>query len=222
MLHVPTKGASRFCGLRFSSSTVSTAIKTFTFSDTAPSRSRHRARVCHLSRVPYRTSSFLKESRVQTGDEVPSKRRQFKDVPVHPSILSYIRTIGVGKPNRHDAKRRERQGLVIPKKRHPLQQRRKNRNSSSKEQASGKSNLTTSTTTTTTTTTPPVPFGPKARPVKIISSVSQVQQQEQQNYGFPANYYRIPEVALVGRSNVGKSALSDVYTAVVNPGYERY
>lgn len=52
----------------------------------------------------------------------------------------------------------------------------------------------------------PLPFGPNALPVRIVSSVTAINLKDE-HQGFPAVRKDRPEVALIGRSNVGKSTL---------------
>ncbi|GAX09882.1 GTP-binding protein [Fistulifera solaris] len=52
----------------------------------------------------------------------------------------------------------------------------------------------------------PLPFGPNALPVRVIASVSAVNTLDE-NMGFPPVHKERPEIAFIGRSNVGKSTL---------------
>ena len=105
-----------------------------------------------------------------------SQRQQFRDIPVDPSILSYISSVGVGIPPR----------------------RRKPRRTNDVPDDSNASNPTSWKV--------PLPFGPNASRVRIIASVSAVHPQDE-NGGFPPIHKERPEIAFIGRSNVGKSTL---------------
>jgi GTP-binding protein len=106
-----------------------------------------------------------------------SQKQQFRDTPVDPSILKYITSVGVGIPPR----------------------RRKNRrNDNTPDEVSNANNPTSWKV--------PLPFGPNASPVRVIASVSAVNTLDE-NMGFPPVHKERPEIALIGRSNVGKSTL---------------
>lgn len=114
------------------------------------------------------------------SDPPISKRKQFRELPVHPKILTHIREIGVGMVPR-GGRRKSRQNHVIPWK--------LNRNHTSEDGVSPD------------VWKPPLPFGPEASPVKIIGVVKSIDDP------YPNTKEKIPEIAFIGRSNVGKSTL---------------
>ncbi len=173
-------------------------------------------------------------------------RKLFEQIPIHPSILQYIRSIGVGiAPRDTSGHRRRNKKLRFShnyqnedskqpplRKSRPLPQERR-------EQRQSPSTTTTTKTTPDHDTTheswiPPPPFGPKSLPVRVIGSVGaeavvvDTPDHPTSNHSstttdaittrtgtttnmnmnaFPKNASQIPEIAVMGRSNVGKSTL---------------
>lgn len=126
------------------------------------------------STLPKNSSTFrqciLSSFSTDTAASAKSQRQQFKEIPVDPSILTYIQSVGVGIPPRRRNHRR------------------------------------TDVDVSNASWKVPLPFGPSARPVRIISSVTAVNK-EAEHWGFPPVKKERPEIALIGRSNVGKSTL---------------
>jgi GTP-binding protein len=157
-----------------------------------------------------------------------SKRQQFKQIPVHPSILQYIQSIGVGIPPR-----KQRRTVVQPGRRH----RRRDETRLVEDPRKSKNKDEDNIQDNKKFWMPPIPFGkrPGTAPVEIIGTVgvtypekrnddgndnnknknddNQEDEQPNDTYDdmplptFPRNESNTPEVALVGRSNVGKSTL---------------
>lgn len=132
---------------------------------------------------------------------ITSNRRQFRETPVHPSILNYIEMIGIGIPST----RSKRHGYLPPV--------RRSRAPRPKSTTDKPNNAPTSSQWN-----PPSPFGLDCMPVQMIASVgiqptidtnkdSEDESQQSTTYTWPRNQRRTAEVALVGRSNVGKSTL---------------
>jgi GTP-binding protein len=150
---------------------------------------------------PIRTVRCLSGKVFAASDDVSptapkSKRRQFREIPVHPSILNYIQMIGIGIPSSIS----RRSGDALPfvrrsRKRTPAPGADKDKPTFSSSQWK-----------------PPPPFGLDSSPVQLIASVESLlvdledPESTKQNK-FPRNQRRTPEIALVGRSNVGKSTL---------------
>jgi GTP-binding protein len=146
---------------------------------------------------------------VTSSDEpdviVKSKRQQFRDIPVNPSIFNYIRMIGIGIPSTHS----KRSGELPP-------MRRSRRRTPTAQAALEKDKSTFSASQWK----PPPPFGNDSLPVQLIGSVetlladnvhddaaAESSTSTKKKNKWPRNQRRTPEVALVGRSNVGKSTL---------------
>jgi GTP-binding protein len=132
------------------------------------------------------------------ADENSSIRQKFKELPVLPSLLNYIQTIGVGiPPRRKSGKQRNRLGSsTIPNRMVPRRPRQLKRSPEDYQNVEEPWN-------------PPLPFGKNARQVKIVASVASVDKDDEE-FGFPHNNSKstyTPEVAVFGRSNVGKSTL---------------
>lgn len=163
---------------------------------------------CYTSCCSY--SSLSQQVSTKNDDEVTeaslSKRREFLQIPVHPSILRYIETIGVGIPSRKGNNTQRRMSLVDNRA----------------KVASG---------TQPKFLKPPQPFGEERKP-QIVGSVgvgdvikidnnkqspidaldnrdSDVTHVVDNDFlvNFPTNNSSTPEIALAGRSNVGKSTL---------------
>ena len=213
-------------------------------------------------------------------------RKLFEQIPIHPSILQYIRSIGVGIAPRDTAGRRRRNKKIRfshhyhennnnEQQRPPSPPVRKSRPLPQERREEKRKSLSTPTTTTTTTTKttpdhdtthesfmPPPPFGPKSLPVRLIGSVgpeavvvmdtpepatsSHLSSTTTDTIAvkttstgvttttnidmnaFPKNASQIPEIALMGRSNVGKSTLLNALlygnrdpTNVIRPQHSR-
>jgi GTP-binding protein len=147
------------------------------------------------------------------GDDDVSKKelslmtatKEFSQLPVNSHILQNIQSLGVGIPKRsiesRNSTQQRRKVLSLnqeasffetqfPKKsrgRKPLRSDTPNKN---RNQVSSR---------------PPAPFYPR-KPIKVVARVSEATDQS----AFPTNYnakVQIPEVAVAGRSNVGKSSL---------------
>lgn len=140
-----------------------------------------RLYVCktHLHRCLATSTNTVSTSKNEDNN-YKSKRIQFREIAVHPSIKKYIEMIGVGIPSRGKGSRLVRKSLFDAVDGH----------------RSGR---------TGSLTIPPPPFsvGDKARRrVTIVGSVTAAEETR-----FPRNLGGIPEVAIAGRSNVGKSTL---------------
>jgi GTP-binding protein len=126
-----------------------------------------------------------------------SARSKFKEIPVNASILKHVQNVGVGIPKRYDRKRR-------------IGVRRRQKESAVLDHAEEVERF--GRVRRVPTTAPPPPFaapsdskGPTnivRYPVKLIGSVGLNGDDE-----FPRPSKGLPEVALAGRSNVGKSTL---------------
>lgn len=134
-----------------------------------------------------------------TGDEVMSATKEFKSLPVENSILRYIQSIGVGIPKRKSRGRRateRRSDVLTPSQEQAFFDRaRRQRQSSVAKPGAIKISQAL----------PPVPFrvadDMKRKPVKVVARVGSLEDK------FPSNDIGIPEIAIAGRSNVGKSSL---------------
>jgi 50S ribosome-binding GTPase len=171
----------------------------------------------------------------QPSDDNSSARKRFKEIPVHPSILEYIRSIGVGIPPR--ASKRKQPNLAV------LNDVRRSRGRTSASSRTNRMQRTNDTVSSSLRSTsgesfksnqkrqpqqhsaaaawvwmPPPPFGPNSLPVQIIASVGPESVRDDDNRdsaaamkvdrsAFPQNESLIAEIALAGRSNVGKSTL---------------
>jgi GTP-binding protein len=142
---------------------------------------RSTAKLCKKSsHLLSSLSTSTKESWSNLGGDAPlsssstkestSKRRQFKEINYHPSVLSYIQMIGVGIPAR--------------------QSRRRDQDQMQQHRFRGKAS-----------TGLPEPFGPDSRPVKVVGTISSPDDLLSHFNN------KISEVAIFGRSNVGKSTL---------------
>lgn len=121
----------------------------------------------------------------------------FKDMSVHPSILEYIQSIGIGVAPR--ASRRKRPSAVLQERR-PRGRRSARTVALRSESHERQRDISWM---------PPPPFGPKSLAVQVIGSVGpeSVQDESIKKNSFPRNQSLISEIALAGRSNVGKSTL---------------
>ena len=148
------------------------------------------------------SKTFLNCFSSERAVDIPSKRRQFRDIPVNPSILNYIQTIGVGIPPRRP-KKKKKNNKNNNKNNNKLRPRQ-TRTTSSKLRNGRQPQLPA-----VVWKPPPLPFGPNAAKVQIVGSVGADNKEKEQTASkfFPTNKFQIPEVALIGRSNVGKSTL---------------
>lgn len=161
-----------------------------------------------LSTTRLRQTSFLALSTAanDTRVAVKSNRAVFKETNVSPTILSYIKRIGVGIPDKTRRSKRKKGGNPEDELLDQSRYGRK-RGSSKEEKDRG---------TTSFSWVPPPPFASsprrhdsssgasyrvRRRPVRVIGSVGSLDER------FPRNADGIPEIALAGRSNVGKSTL---------------
>ena len=148
-----------------------------------------------------------------------SRRAAFRATPVDPNILNYVQRIGVGIPirsrpkRRRSSQKRRKDTLVLNRKEEMEFFRQQSRNARM-EQERKRSNQSTVVPSSAPPWLPPPPFAStahaevessagykvKRHPVKVIGSVGTPDE------SFPTNQ-RFPEVALAGRSNVGKSTL---------------
>ena len=166
-------------------------------------------------------------------------RKAFKEVPVHPSILQYIESIGVGIPQRRDLRNRQRSkqsrsqsrrggrgrdGVLDAAAEKEFLQSQSfgmRRRSSSKhnrqrnDTGASRSKSTHDQQESSSAWLPPLPFAApikanettidghkvKRLPVKILGSAGSIEDE------FPRSTKGLTEVALAGRSNVGKSTL---------------
>lgn len=163
-------------------------------------------------------------------------RNSFKEVPVHPSILRYIESIGVGIPQRKDFRHRQRSkqsrkqtkrgrdrdGVLDAAaekdffKKQSFGRGRSSPNPNKKKTGPGaSSNSPHDQYESSSTWLPPLPFaapikahertvdGHKVQrlPVKVLGSAGSIED------AFPRSTKGLTEVALAGRSNVGKSTL---------------
>jgi len=141
------------------------------------------------------------------GDDsllIKSKRRQFKEIPVSPSILKYIETIGVGIPPRTRKRRPllSSSNPLVATTASPLKHRARGSAGATASKQSSPSFRSTPKSPSPPTATPPAPFDPNSLPVKAVWTVKSLETDT-----FPTNPQATPEVALAGRSNVGKSTL---------------
>ena len=213
---------------------------------------RHQRNVTQSSRARALTKQHLKnrqKSKVTQDTTEKSEhlgaRKLFQQTPVHPSILEYIRSIGVGIAPRDTSGRNDKKRFSYNyvkrnsnayddsrsiRKSRPLQHERQQQ----KEAANQQNNNNVSSVGTDWTWMPPPPFGPKSLPVRVIGTVgpdavvfneiqqitsieSSVSTSTNQSItttpttinmqAFPKNLSQIPEIAVMGRSNVGKSTL---------------
>ena len=146
-------------------------------------------------------SSARKFSKETDSEEELSATKEFQSLPVHASILRYIQSVGVGIPKRKTQSQRiqERRSAVMNATQEKAffdQKRRQKRLSTVSKPGAA----------TVVKEIPPSPFGAppgiRRNPVKIVARVGKLQRDK-----FPSNNHGIPEVALAGRSNVGKSSL---------------
>ncbi len=193
----------------------------------------------------YNNSSRFQRFSSEHSPTDASGRSRFKEIPVHPSILEYIRRVGVG-----------RQGKETRRKRHPYGKRKKFKKHSGGEQqqqqqqqhgdttmsreeerlflgngrmARRSGNSSNRSMSPIAPQSPPPPFGEgqplyksdeesgkKERKIRVLpakvlgrvmpSSSSSSDSDDEANL-FPRPSRGLPEVAIVGRSNVGKSTL---------------
>lgn len=132
------------------------------------------------------TSENTEDNDVNT---TKSKRLQFKDIPVHPSILNYVRSIGVGIPPPRGRRRRGSRSDDFS----PFLMRR-----------GGRGRGTKKSTAIEAADGPPPPFGRHSR-VRIVNNG--INKKSNSKHSSTGSKHRIPEVAIAGRSNVGKSTL---------------
>lgn len=138
---------------------------------------------------------------VPASDEAPSGRSLFKETPVNPSILKYIQSVGVGKAKRTKRRKKlrrttntEHSRLVLsPNEEHEQLHRIRRLPSTIAPPPFPSSNHRYEKTASGKTI--------RRLPVKLLKSVGSVDQE------FPKPSPQRPEVAIAGRSNVGKSTL---------------
>jgi GTP-binding protein len=151
-----------------------------------------------------------------TVAEEQSKRAAFKTTPVDPKLLSHIERIGVGipkrTPRRRVNKKRRKDSLVLDGKeeleffrqraRNEQRERRRPKEAAKSPDAPSWLPPPPFCATTQTDDDETISVGQKVKrhPIKVIGSVGTP------NEAFPTNK-GLPEVALAGRSNVGKSTL---------------
>lgn len=150
------------------------------------------------TQTPSSARNFSKET---DSEEALSATKEFRSLPIHPSILRYIQSVGVGIPKRKTQSQRikERRSAVMNATQEKAffdQNRRQKRLSTVSKPGAA----------TIIKEIPPSPFGAppdiRRNPVKIVARVGSLEDDI-----FPSNSHGIPEVALAGRSNVGKSSL---------------
>ncbi|GKY94145.1 hypothetical protein MPSEU_000380600 [Mayamaea pseudoterrestris] len=123
-----------------------------------------------------------------------SVRQQFRNIPVDPKILRHIQSIGVGVPSRRRPLRRRTLDKGRPQQQH---------------QRVGSSSIdaTVSEPNPSLLRAPP-PFGAESQPVSIIANMSSVEDIQSVSSSKRSDGRAVvPEIALAGRSNVGKSTL---------------
>jgi GTP-binding protein len=155
-----------------------------------------------------------------SSSENNSGRAAFQSLPVHPNLLEYIQKVGVGIPKRNPKKRRLKKKKALPnyieeedgdfhhhKTVLSLAEEREFFGGYGKQQ---RQRPRQSSQTAPSKSAPPPPFGSaetadyQVLPVKVLGSVSIT---EGEALDFPRPSANLPEIALVGRSNVGKSTL---------------
>jgi GTP-binding protein len=167
------------------------------------------------------------------GNNHHSARKRFKEIPVHPSILEYIRSIGVGIPPRASKRKQPHLALLNDARRsrgrtsasartnriQRMDQTVSSSLSKSKNVESSKSNQRQPQQHNAAGVwMPPPPFGPNSMPVQMIASVGPESVRDEDDKSssaamkvdrgaYPQNESLIAEIALAGRSNVGKSTL---------------
>ncbi|GKY93200.1 hypothetical protein MPSEU_000287800 [Mayamaea pseudoterrestris] len=123
-----------------------------------------------------------------------SARQQFRNIPVDPKLLRHIQSIGVG----------------VPTRRRPLRRRTLDKGRPQRQHRVG-SSITDSSTVSDIKPTllrAPPPFGAESQPVSIIASMSSVEDIQSVSSSKRSDGRAVvPEIALAGRSNVGKSTL---------------
>lgn len=164
------------------------------------------------------SSSRYFSSNDDESEEGMSSRKKFLSLPVHSSILQYIQTVGVGIPKRKSRARRvkERRADVMDEQQEKEffdKDRRRRRITTNQTNVPASINQEQ----------PPLPFGVpitngdgstiRKKPVKVVRRVGSLSEK------FPVNR-SIPEIALAGRSNVGKSSLLNALL-YGNPSFAR-
>lgn len=170
-------------------------------------------------------SAFLRSTSVLPNNDVrpqstvadqQSKRAAFKTTPVDSKLLSYIERIGVGipkrTPRRRVTKKRRKDTLVLDGKEELEFFRQRSRNAQKERNRPRRPNKSSGApswlppppfcATTLTDDDETIRVGQKVKrhPTKVIGSVGSINESLPTNKG-------LPEVALAGRSNVGKSTL---------------
>ena len=132
-------------------------------------------------------------------DAAPSNRRLFKSINPPPKLLQHIRELGLGIPQKTGSRRRKLIRRIKETKKDASEGKLSYREERAfKDQAK----LLDRSVPPPLPPPPPQPFTPNSRyPVKIVSEVSL------RGDPFPPPNGNFPEVALAGRSNVGKSTL---------------
>ena len=176
-----------------------------------------------------------------SDDGNASGRSRFKEIPVHPSILEYIRRVGVGRQGKETRRKRHPYGKKKKfKKRHSggEQQQQHGDTTMSREEerlflgngrmARRSGNSSNRSISPIAPPSPPPPFGEgqpfrtttesddgkkerniRVLPAKVLGRVTPSSSSDSSDEAnlFPRPSRGLPEVAIVGRSNVGKSTL---------------
>ena len=160
-------------------------------------------RMYRRPQISFESERLRRFSTLNEEEQTKSNRQKFRELPVNASVLGFIRKIGVGIP---PSKRKLRRSVNLSL--NPLQ--RANRGGSQAERVPESRDKRS-------ITSPPPPFGPGSR-VRVIASCTDATQ-------FPQHQTSrdIPEVALAGRSNVGKSTLLNalLYGNKYRPGFSK-
>mmetsp|Transcript_26725 Transcript_26725/g.31102 ORF Transcript_26725/g.31102 Transcript_26725/m.31102 type:complete len:519 (+) Transcript_26725:85-1641(+) len=176
------------------------------------------------------SSSTQTGRRHSENDVTESNRKVFKSIPVNPSVLSYIKKIGVGirqtQTNKKKKKSRKEANFLSERDEEDFfnvsnkgSARRPRSHGQLKTVQPKEGSLSSSSVSKRVSSfsnnhewVPPAPFSSsrtvgewvdeiKRLPVKIVGSVGTM------NEKMPSNSKGLPEVAVIGRSNVGKSTL---------------
>jgi GTP-binding protein len=141
----------------------------------------HRSRL--FSSVDVARKRFDGSDDDNSSESSLSLRKQFQQIPIHPSILEYIRSIGIGIPPRDSSGRRRQRfshnftepptlGHRLRPRGRPLNARQKGQlNSQVKNNESPGKEDSKQFEFKDWSWLPPPPFGPKSAPVELIGSV---------------------------------------------------